>query len=79
MNWQVFDAVGIALGFTANLILSTQGKSLRPPDSVKTCGSAADLEQEKWHGVGRSRRLVCHQWHCSRLSYARVWILQGSS
>ncbi|KAM0712550.1 hypothetical protein Q7P37_011647 [Cladosporium fusiforme] len=25
MNWQVFDALGIALGYTANLILSTQG------------------------------------------------------
>jgi hypothetical protein len=25
MNWQVFDAVGIALGSTANLLVSTQG------------------------------------------------------
>jgi hypothetical protein len=31
MNWQVFDAVGIASGFTANLLLSTQGK---PPLNV---------------------------------------------
>jgi MFS family permease len=27
MNWQVFDALGIFLGFTANLIASTAGKS----------------------------------------------------
>jgi hypothetical protein len=27
MNWQVFDAVGIALGSTANIVASTQGET----------------------------------------------------
>lgn len=40
MNWQVFDAVGIALGYTANLISSTQRKRIPGPshDWKLTCG-----------------------------------------
>jgi hypothetical protein len=30
MNWQVFDALGIFLGYSANLIVSRTGKSFAP-------------------------------------------------
>ena len=57
MNWQLFDALGIFLGFTANLAVSSVGRS----DTASTAKKSSLTQlQAKQHGVGRSPPLSCH-------------------
>lgn len=52
MTWQLFDAFGLFLGFTANLAVSQTGSSLALPLTFMVLANGAD--QAAMHGVGRS-------------------------
>lgn len=49
MNWQVFDSLGILLGFSANLVASTAGEPTFTPSLVYE----TDDQQVRPHGGGR--------------------------
>lgn len=58
MNWQVFDALGIFLGFTANLIASVAGGSQRDAGPIHGILTKF-VSQATLHGAGKLAHQLC--------------------
>lgn len=76
MNWQLFDALGIFLGFLANLAVSHAGESSRP----FAHWAPMTLTQVRPHGVGKQQLYVFqHRPHLPHLCLSRFSSLSNEA